>query len=77
MNGIVGTVTNGRRSELGIAEGIPVTTGTIDSITSAIGTGALTPRDGSVIIGTTSVLVSHIESSGRPRGRDPRRAQPA
>ena len=60
MNGIVGLVTTSAAAELGIAEGIPVTTGTIDSITSAIGTGALTARDGSVIIGTTSVLVSHI-----------------
>jgi xylulokinase len=62
MNGIIGSVTTAAAAELGIAEGIPVTTGTIDSITSAIGTGALTPRDGSVIIGTTSVLVSHIET---------------
>jgi xylulokinase len=46
---------------LGIAAGIPVTTGTIDSITSAIGTGALTAQDGSVIVGTTSVLVTHID----------------
>jgi xylulokinase len=38
-----------------------VTTGTIDSITSAVGSGALTARDGSVIIGTTSVFVSHID----------------
>ena len=34
--------------------------GTIDSITSAVGTGALGPDSGSVVIGTTSVLVSHI-----------------
>jgi xylulokinase len=61
MNGIVGSVMSGVAEELGIAEGIPVTTGTIDSITSAIGSGALTARDGSVIIGTTSVLVSHID----------------
>jgi xylulokinase len=61
MNGIVGSVTTAVAAELGIAEGIPVTTGTIDSITSAIGTGALTAHDGSIIIGTTSVLVSHID----------------
>jgi xylulokinase len=62
MNGIVGSVTTAAAAQLGIAVGIPVTTGTIDSITSAIGTGALTGRDGSVIIGTTSVLVSHIDT---------------
>ncbi|MDP9464320.1 MAG: FGGY family carbohydrate kinase, partial [Actinomycetota bacterium] len=61
MNGIVGSVTTAAAAELGIAEGIPVTTGTIDSITSAVGSGALTASDGSVIVGTTSVLVSHID----------------
>ena len=61
MNGIVGAVTTRVAAELGIAEGLPVVTGTIDSITSAIGTGALTSRDGSIIIGTTSVLVTHID----------------
>ncbi|MGZ4671113.1 MAG: xylulokinase [Ilumatobacteraceae bacterium] len=60
MNGIVGPLTATAAAELGIAAGIPVTSGTIDSITSAIGSGALTANDGSVIIGTTSVLVSHI-----------------
>ena len=61
MNGIVGTVTSAAAAELGIAEGTPVTTGTIDSITSAIGAGALTARDASIIVGTTSVLVTHID----------------
>jgi xylulokinase len=61
MNGVVGTVTSAAAAQLGIAEGTPVTTGTIDSITSAIGTGALTDNDGSIIVGTTSVLVSHID----------------
>ena len=61
MNGIVGSVTTSVAAELGIAEGIPVTTGTIDSITSAIGTGALTKHDGSIIVGTTSVMVTHID----------------
>jgi xylulokinase len=61
MNGIVGAVTTAAAEALGIAEGTPVTTGTIDSITSAIGTGALTAREASIIIGTTSVLVTHID----------------
>ncbi len=61
MNGIVGAVTSTAASELGIPEGTPVTTGTIDSITSAIGAGALTARDGSIIVGTTSVMVTHID----------------
>ena len=61
MNGIVGTVTRVAAVELGITAGLPVTTGTIDSITSAIGAGALTAGDGSIIVGTTSVMVTHIE----------------
>ena len=60
MNSIVGGVARSVADELGIAAGTPVVAGTIDSITSAVGTGALSPSDGSVIIGTTSVLVSHI-----------------
>lgn len=60
MNSIVGEVQPSIAAELGIAAGIPVIAGTIDSITSAVGTGALGPADGSVIIGTTSVMVSHI-----------------
>ncbi|MCU1359033.1 MAG: carbohydrate kinase [Ilumatobacteraceae bacterium] len=61
MNGMIGQVTTSAASELGIAAGTPVTTGTIDSITSAIGTGALDSSAGSVIIGTTSVMVTHID----------------
>ena len=61
MNGIVGEVTVRAADELGIDAGTPVTTGTIDSITSAIGSGALTARDGSIIVGTTSVLVTHVD----------------
>jgi xylulokinase len=61
MNGIVGSLTTSAASELGLAEGTPVMTATIDSITSAIGTGALTARDGSIIVGTTSVLVTHVD----------------
>lgn len=60
MNSVVGEVQPSIAAELGIAAGIPVIAGTIDSITSAVGTGALGPADGSVIIGTTSVMVSHI-----------------
>jgi xylulokinase len=60
MNSIVGGVTSAVGAELGIPAGTPVVAGTIDSITSAVGTGALGPTEGSVIIGTTSVMVSHI-----------------
>lgn len=61
LRGIIGEVTRGAAGELGIAAGTPVTTGTIDSVTSAIGSGALGPDDSSIIIGTTAVMVSHID----------------
>jgi xylulokinase len=60
MTGFVGEVTRGAASELGIDAGIPVTTATIDSITSAVGSGALDAAHGAIVIGTTSVMVSHI-----------------
>lgn len=60
MRGVVGEVTAVAARALGIPEGLPVLPGTIDSITSAVGTGALSPDTGSIIIGTTSVMVSHI-----------------
>lgn len=60
LNGFVGEVTSRAAAELGIPAGIPVTPGTIDSITSAVGSGALGPSAGSVIIGTTSVMVTHV-----------------
>lgn len=60
MTGFIGDITGPAAAELGIEPGIPVTTATIDSITSAIGTGALDSHHGSIVIGTTSVMVSHI-----------------
>ncbi len=60
MNGIIGVVIGAAAAELGVAAGTPVMPGTIDSITSAVGSGALDAHHGSIIIGTTSVLVSHI-----------------
>jgi xylulokinase len=60
MGSIVGEVTFAAASQLGVAAGLPVLAGTIDSITSAVGTGALSANNGGVIVGTTSVLVTHI-----------------
>jgi xylulokinase len=60
LDGFIGEVTSSAAAELGIAPGIPVIPGTIDSITSAVGSGALGPESGAVIIGTTSVIVSHV-----------------
>lgn len=61
MNGFIGEITTAVATQLGIAAGTPVTTGTIDSITSAVGSGALDASAGSVIVGTTSVIVTHID----------------
>ena len=60
MTGFVGAVSAEAAADLGIERGIPVTTATIDSITSAIGTGALDSCHGAIVVGTTSVMVSHI-----------------
>ncbi len=60
LNGFTGELTTGAAAELGLPAGLPVARGTIDSITSAIGAGALEPTSGALIIGTTSVLVTHI-----------------
>jgi xylulokinase len=62
LTGFIGQVTRTAAEQLGLAAGTPVTTGTIDSVTSAVGSGALTERDGSIMIGTTAVMVSHIET---------------
>jgi xylulokinase len=64
LNGVVGEVCSRAAHELGVPAGTPVVPGTIDSITSAVGSGALGPDRGSVIIGTTSVLVSHVRERG-------------
>ncbi len=68
LNGVVGEVTTAAAAELGIPAGTPVVPGTIDSITSAVGSGALTPDRGSVIVGTTSVLVTHMQQRGGDLG---------
>jgi xylulokinase len=60
LNGVVGELTSAAAAELGLPAGLPVMPGTIDSITSAVGTGALGPDSASMVVGTTSVLVSHI-----------------
>ncbi|MFZ9628664.1 MAG: xylulokinase [Ilumatobacteraceae bacterium] len=60
MSGVIGELLPSVAAELGVPAGIPVVPGTIDSITSAVGTGALTPADAAVVIGTTAVIVTHI-----------------
>jgi xylulokinase len=56
----VGTVTAAAAAHLGINPRAIVLTGSIDTITSAVGTGAVAPDRCGLIIGTTSVLVTHV-----------------
>lgn len=56
----LGELTTEARAHLGLAASAVVMPGTIDSITSAIGTGAVGPDAVSLVIGTTSVIVSHV-----------------
>jgi xylulokinase len=58
---IIGAVTAEAADHLGITIRAQVVTGTIDSITSAVGTGALDSSSCSIIVGTTSVMVTHID----------------
>ncbi|MEO5722900.1 MAG: FGGY family carbohydrate kinase, partial [Ilumatobacteraceae bacterium] len=58
-----GTVTVTAAEFLGVRHGTPVMSGTVDSVTSAIGTGALDPHSCGLIIGTTSVIVTHVGSA--------------
>lgn len=61
LAGMIGALSPRAADELGLDAGVPVTTGTMDSVTSAVGTGALAPGDASIIIGTTAVMVAHID----------------
>jgi xylulokinase len=61
MDEVVGDVCATAAAELGVPVGTPVVPGTIDSITSAVGSGAIDATAGSVIFGTTAVLVTHID----------------
>jgi xylulokinase len=58
---IVGTVTAEAAAHLGIDPAAVVTSGTIDSVTSAIGCGVLDAGTCGVVIGTTTVLATHID----------------
>jgi xylulokinase len=60
MGDVIGEITTVAAAELGVAAGVPVLAGTIDSITSAVGTGAVDAERCGVVVGTTSVMVTHI-----------------
>jgi xylulokinase len=62
-----GTITAAAAAHLGISPATTVAGGTIDSVTSAIGTGARLGTRCGLIIGTTSVVVTHVPSPRHDR----------
>ncbi len=62
MGAARGTVTAAAAAHLGVNDAAIVTGATIDSITSAMGTGAVDATSCGLIIGTTSVMVTHLDS---------------
>ena len=57
-----GTVTAEASEHLGISPSAVVTGATIDSVTSAVGTGAIDQNCCGLIIGTTAVMATHLPS---------------
>jgi xylulokinase len=56
----VGPVTGAAAKHLGISEAALVMPGTVDSITSAVGSGALEASRVALVVGTTSVMATHV-----------------
>jgi xylulokinase len=56
----VGPITAEAATHLGVAASALVTPGTVDSITSAVGGGALEPSRVALVIGTTSLMATHV-----------------
>lgn len=59
---VVGPVLSEAAAMLGIGAGVPVVAGTLDAISGAVGLGATEPGAVGLVIGTTSVVVGHIQS---------------
>lgn len=57
-----GSITSAAAEHLGISPSAIVTGATIDSVTSAMGTGAIESDSCGLIVGTTSVMVTHLDS---------------
>lgn len=69
MGSVVGVLRDSVAEELGLHRSTVVLSGTIDSTTSAVGTGAVSPARCGVVVGTTSVAVSHVPTSRADHGR--------
>lgn len=57
-----GAITPQAAAHLGVSPTATVADATIDSVTSAVGTGAPTSSGCGLIVGTTSVMVTHLDS---------------
>lgn len=57
-----GQITGAAAEHLGVSAAAIVSGATIDSVTSAIGTGAIDSTCCGLIVGTTSVMVTHVDS---------------
>ena len=62
MRGPAGELLGAVADELGVPAAIPVMPGSIDSITSAVGSGAVSSDRAALVLGTTSVMVTHVDS---------------
>lgn len=60
---VAGKLTGQAAREMGLAPGIPVTAGTVDSIAEAISIGAVHPGDLAVTFGTTTYFVQVMDKS--------------
>jgi xylulokinase len=59
---VVGPLLGDAAAMLGVGIGVPVLAGTLDSISGAVGLGASEPGAVGIVIGTTSVVVGHVDS---------------
>jgi xylulokinase len=64
----VGPLTAEAAQHLGIPRTVPVMPGTVDSITSAVGGGALDASRVALVIGTTSVMATHVGAKAADLG---------
>lgn len=65
----LGTVTADAAAHLGVSAATVVMPPTIDSITSAVGTGAIDSARAALVVGTTSVLATHLDRKAHDLGR--------
>jgi xylulokinase len=62
MGSARGAISSAAADHLGVSTNAVVSGATIDSVTSAMGTGAISSNGCGLIVGTTSVMVTHLDS---------------